>query len=1089
MALDPIEIARLNALGDRLRRIQVEFSTTRESTPVNLATERERVTEAIARGQILVPEFRYRAADNSSIALVSEASDLLRSSAASATDWDALVHEEVRMHLRTLEALRSHDADVITSLTLSRFGAPTPALISLAEAIIATPVPEVDAEGELTASEAADEFSRVIEESGLSEWAVEVVNDMHARVAVNSQTRTLKLSGPARFSRTAVERLIVHEIGTHILRATNGGRQRLRLLALPLGTSELTEEGLAVLNEARAGVLDARDVRKYALRALAGAWSNDGGFAEVVERLLLHTDVRSAVEIAIRAKRGIQNLTVPGAHMKDISYLAGYVEVARHVAAHPADYDLLMSVKQPLERLPLLRAAQLAGVVDLWPGRSEGGVLPHPRKPWRHPDGDPLGWIVRFAPAGEATAAVGAVETASQERGGVELSAMVVSMHQGRSSSVDRVEKRRIVGDISLDEASVMSTLEFIDCTISGTFSARNASLRSIRFVDCEIGRIDLTHSRVDGDIVIENSTVGTGEGSAVSGVGLHVSGNFAADARSTRFKGTINLEQAHIGGRIELKNADIEGSHGTLTNGDSATLGLVLTRASAINGLRLRGATVRGQLRGIGFRSGGQVNLTELRVQNPGHNAIMMQRGVFESTVLARGVTVTGCVDFSGSVVNGNLVLEGLILREPREGEGLVLNDVRCDHLKLKGTALEDPKRELKNPALFERATPREHQRRSTVEGSVLIRSAVVKERIELDALQVAAEGIGVDLSGAEAGHLLARLLTIESTSGRAINAESFHVEGRADLKDSDFTGSISMNNATVGAFVSLRRCEWHGGGESARLSMRAAKVERDVDLSRVRLPAGSRVDASGLSVSGTFRWRDIENPPKLDLDSAHVHELDDDKSSWPHAGGLNLAGCVIDQFSHGGWDQDSVDERLEWVGRQESFAPDAYQTLASHYRAGGSEFAARRVLLKLYSEEIAATPSRARRARQRIWYALTGYGYRLNGVAWLAVAVIALSVISAFWAQANGALMATDSSSMATATACTHSYPCFDPFIFGVDAAVPIVDLHHADFWVPDRSTAAGAAYDILITLWAVLGWLTLTVAAGGIAQRITR
>lgn len=120
MALDPIEIARLNALGDRLRRIQVEFSTTRESTPVNLATERERVTEAIARGQILVSEFRYRAADNSSIALVSEASDLLRSSAASATDWDALVHEEVRMHLRTLEALRSHDADVITSLTLSR---------------------------------------------------------------------------------------------------------------------------------------------------------------------------------------------------------------------------------------------------------------------------------------------------------------------------------------------------------------------------------------------------------------------------------------------------------------------------------------------------------------------------------------------------------------------------------------------------------------------------------------------------------------------------------------------------------------------------------------------------------------------------------------------------------------------------------------------------------------------------------------------------------------------------------------------------------------------------------------------------------
>lgn len=1047
------------------------------------------MNEAITHGKVLIPEFQYRDAGDRSIALVAEASDLLRSAAASATDWDALVHEEVRMHLRTLEALRSHDADVITSLTLSRFGAPSAALISLAEAIVDAPVREVEAEGELSASEAADEFGRVLDETGISGWAVHVVSDMHARVAVDSQGSTLKLSGSARFSRTALGRLIVHEIGTHILRATCGSRQRLRLLALPLGPSEPTEEGLAVLNEARAGVLDASDVRKYALRTLAAAWSIDEGFTEVVERLIAHTDVRSAVEIAIRAKRGIQDLAAPGAHMKDISYLAGYVEVARHVTAHPADYDLLMSVKQPLERLPLLRAAQLAGVVDLWPGLSEGGPLPYARTPWRHPDCDPLGWITRFAPAGEAVAAVDAVKSASQERGGAELSAMIVSMHQGRSSSVDRVESRHIVGDVLLDEASVASTLEFVGCTVTGTLSARNASLRSIRFVDCTIGRIDLTGSRVDGDIVIENSTVGTGEGNAVSAVGLHASGSFAADARPTRFKGTIDLEQAQIGGRIELRDADIQGSQRTLTNGDRAMLGLVLTRARSINGLRLRGATVHGQLRGIGFRSGGQVNLTELRIDNPGHNAIMMQRGVFESTVLARGATVAGCVDFGGCVVNGNLVLEGLILKEPRDGEGLVLNDVRCDHLKLKGTALEDPKRELKNPALFESATPRERQRRSTVEGSVLIRSAVVKERIELDAMHVTSEGIGIDLSGAEAGDLLARQLTVESTSGRAINAESLHVEGRVDVKDSDFTGSVSINNAAVGAFVSLRRCEWHDDGGSARLSMRAAKVDHDVDLSRVRLPAGSRVDASGLVALGTFRWRDIESPPTLDLDSAHLHELDDDKCSWPPAGGLNLAGCVVDQFSHGGWDQDSVDERLEWVGRQGSFAPDAYQTLASHYRAGGSEYAARRVLLKLYSEEIAATPSRVRRLRQRIWYALTGYGYRLSGVAWLAMAVIALSVISAFWAQANDALMATDPSLTATATACAHAYPCFDPLLFGVDAAVPIVDLHHADFWVPDRSTAAGAVYDMLIALWAVLGWLTLTVAAGGIAQRITR
>ena len=1088
--MDSADIVRLNSLGDQLRRLQLQRSTSAESTPTNLAEERARLIEAAGRGQTLIPRFEYKRAEELPNALIAESSELLRATAKGGTEWDALVEDEVRSYLLTLDALRSHDADVITTLTLSRFGEPTPSLLSIARLILETSEAPAVVEETCGADEAASEFQRVIYQNGLDDWRVVVQEDMHSRVAVNHQTRTLKVSASAKFTSPDIHRLIVHEIGTHILRSVNAGRQRLQLLARPLGTSEPTEEGLAVLNEARGGRLHSGEMRKYALRVLAAHWSLNAGFADVVARLLDRTDPTSAVEIAIRAKRGIRDLSAPGAHLKDISYLSGYLELAAHFAVNPTDYDLLMSVKQPLQRLPLLRNAEIAGDVDLWPVHSIGNDLPHRMKKWSYPDGDPSGWVAMFTEGARTGSRLRAPGAQSLDQGGAELSSLIVSMHGGRSTSVFRVENRRVVGDVLLDEANILGTLEFVNCVITGRVLARSASLRTIRFANCEVGGIDLQDSRIDGNVVLEDSIIGNGDGPSVRAVNVTVSGSFAAASKHPcRFKGPIDLQRATLGGRLELAECVIEGSKHVLINGDAIVLAMQLTRSMAAGGLVLRGARLEGQLRGIGFRCGGQANLTELQINFPGERAIVFQRASFASTFLARGVDAAGSIDLAGSTIDGNLVFEGLRVREPRDGQGLILNDVRCDHLKLRGTPADDPKRELNNPSLFESAIPREEQRRSSISGSILIRSAVVKERVELDALEVTAAGIGIDLSGAEVGQLLARLLTVQSASERAIDGEALSVEGRADFKDSDFEGCVGLNNARIGAFLSFRRCHWTVGLDRTALSARAARVGQDVDLRKTRFPPGCRVDGSGMTIGGTLWWRDIEEPPALDLDSAHVHELDDDRESWPKVGNLVLQGCRIDQFARGGWDADSVDERLEWVARQRPFAPDAYQKLALHYREGGSEFAARRVLLQLYAKEIDATASRGRRLSRRVWYALTGYGYRLGGVAWLAVAVIALSVISAFWAQANGALVPADPASAAVATECTDSYPCFDPLLFGVDAAVPILDLHHSAFWVPGRATPAGAIYDVLLALWALLGWITVTVAAGGIAQRITR
>ena len=1048
--------------------------------PLNLASERERVIAAATSGRLLAPNFVYADTDLDGDSMVTDASELLRVTGGSRTEWDDLVHKEVREHLRAVEAAQSHDAGMISALTRSRYGKPSEGLIALARSVVSESLAPAPGEEVLTAADAAVAFTDAIASFGFLGWAVKVVRDLHARVAVDSANKTLKVAESASFSPASIQRLVVHEVGTHVLRTTNAEQQKLRLLALPLGAAEPTEEGLAVLNEARAGLLDPRDLRKYSLRALAASWADEDGFVGVLERLLEFTDERSAVEIAIRAKRGMHDLVRPGAHWKDVSYLGGFINLVFHFRTNPDDYALLMLVKQPVERLPLLRAALDAGDINYCPS------VPAEMQPFTS---DVPDFFAKYGQVASFERALEQDDQLIQQRGGAEVASTIISLHRGRSNSVDRAENRHIVGDVVLDEAEVSSTLEFVNCTITGKFSARYAALKSLRFVDCEIGGIDLWHSRIDGDLVIENSVIGNGAGSALTGIGAQITGNIAADRRPSRFRGVVDLAFAHIGGRIELKDATIEGAEQVLTNGDRADLGLVITRATAVGGLRLRGAKVMGQIRGSGFRSDAQVNLTECRVEYPGNKAILFQRGIFATTVLARGMDVAGKVDFGGSVINGSLVLEGLCVRDPLEGEALNLNDVRCEHLKLRGTPVGDPKHELTNRTLFDEATPRDGQRRSTLDGALTMRSAVVKERVELDAVHVRSTGVGIDFSGAEIGQLLARLLTVESKEQRAVDAESCVVEGRVDLKDSDFAGTVVLNNAKVGGFVSFRRCAWHGDGPRVRVSLRAAKIGQDADFRGVRLPAGSRIDASGFVVLGTMWWRDIPQPPHLNLDSASIHELDDEIGSWPPLGQLNLQGCHIDQFAHGGWDPETVDLRLQWVARQQPFAPEAYQMLASHYRGSGSESAARRVLLKLFREEAKAQTSRVRRFWRTVWYSLTGYGYRLAGVAWLAVAVIALSVITAFWAESTHALVPTDSASTATIGVCTSAYPCFDPLLFGVDAAVPIVDLYHSGFWVPDRSTPSGALYDALLALWAILGWVTITIAASGIAQRITR
>ena len=65
-----------------------------------------------------------------------------------------------------------------------------------------------------------------------------------------------------------------------------------------------------------------------------------------------------------------------------------------------------------------------------------------------------------------------------------------------------------------------------------------------------------------------------------------------------------------------------------------------------------------------------------------------------------------------------------------------------------------------------------------------------------------------------------------------------------------------------------------------------------------------------------------------------------------------------------------------------------------------------------------------------------------------------------------------------------CTNQYPCFNPWGYAIDTVIPIINVHQADFWGPNREAADPWGWS---SVWVVylgtgLGWLFATLAVAG-------
>jgi hypothetical protein len=347
------------SIRDAIHQLSRDADSANIHQPLNMAKHRQQLERAIREGWERYPElFEYPKAAYD----YARAADMIEISAKQLVSQpllDAVLNHLAKGRISyTLALIRSDDDFSNNQREMN--GTPSRELLTDASLILANSLPaeqsaDVPAEGLRTRIQAA------LRNYGLSQWRVELYEDMAARVSVSGPQRRVRIRTGSAFTAHAVDRLLVHEVGGHVLRWANASAQPEALASVALGDQAIeTEEGLAAALEGRFGLHDPAVLRTYACRVIAVHEAETGGLIAVARRLMDHLPMDQAIELAIRVKRGLVDPNSPGGATKDYGYLAGL----RHIERLPASSrTALHSTKWALSLLPVAEELAAEGSI------------------------------------------------------------------------------------------------------------------------------------------------------------------------------------------------------------------------------------------------------------------------------------------------------------------------------------------------------------------------------------------------------------------------------------------------------------------------------------------------------------------------------------------------------------------------------------------------------------------------------------------------------------------------------------------------------------------------------------------------------
>lgn len=380
------------------------------------------------------------------------------------------------------------------------------------------------------------------------------------------------------------------------------------------------------------------------------------------------------------------------------------------------------------------------------------------------------------------------------------------------------------------------------------------------------------------------------------------------------------------------------------------------------------------------------------------------------------------------------------------------------------------------------------------------------------LEARNVMLRGVhlrgGINLAGAQldadfdcAGAVVAR------DDAAAIEAGASEVRGAVVLRNTRIEGEVRFVASQISGDMDCSGGSFSHAGQVA------------IDISRT-VVQGALFLRGGAAINGT-----------LGMTGASIGTIHDEPSSWPGNGDLLLNRCRYGAFIDGPVDAKS---RLDWLSRQtperwgEDFWPQPYEHLAAVFREMGHGEDARRVLIV---KEHLQRRARRQRAANPLWRATLTV---VDGVLAITVAygrhpLLALAWLVLFWAvgvgifanaEARGAFkpnspvvlrapewtlcgLSQNEQRLLVSTrqladgqakpgqsqlACfrqqweASSYPAFNPWMYSLDALLPVLDMGQKSFWRPESAERGGALALNYFYFQSVVGWALSLLAVAG-------
>lgn len=702
-----------------------------------------------------------------------------------------------------------------------------------------------------------------------------------------------------------------------------------------------------------------------------------------------------------------------------------------------------------------------------------------------------------------------------------------------------RLKGVRILGQLDLEAATIRCPVRLDSCFLDGPAPALGFAAASLlTLTGCHLaglaaesiavskdldlsdsafsGPVDLQAADIAGWLICSNAKLhgSNKQGNALVADLIKVGASVALDGICvTQGAGAIRLTGAQITGQLNCRRAQLNGrdkEHNSLI-GDwmkVGSSGVVLADAHITEGaVRLAGADITGQLNCRHAQLDGY--------DKDGCALIAFRMRVRGDVLLDRApagdkrFTAAGTIKLTGADINGKLSLSGAHLKGGADTKGKENTEraaLSADSVKIGGSM-------MLNDEFMACGTVRVAG--ADIIGRLVCTGAELNGSDErgcallADALQ-AGGGVSLDEVHTTRGGI--RLIGADITRELRCNG--------AILKGADQSGNAMLaDQVKVSGDLRIGVSEDPSARTSAAegaLSLRSARVDGSLWLEPDGLAERGQgkegkvaIDLAGAQIAHDLVWKPRHPVSgQVILEDAEVGGFEDrlastPKGNWPSArqGRLRLDGFTYKRIR----DEPGVTwlQRLEWIGSprkpasgsdQLVFATQPYEQLAQVYRQAGKDREARKVAI-----------ARRRDLRrygdigllQKIGNWLLDitirYGYR-TWRALLAITILYGAFLGfSIFAQHHDLIIATQSANslrpVPAATQCVKYYPCFYPPGYAIDAVIPIINVHQADYWGPNGHASWGWVSESITWLAVGLGWALATLLVAGYTGLVRR